>query len=79
MILVIKNFQKVIEDKDIARMNRELYQFLTLSCGFRVDLTGSIPVLQNEDGRILYTRKKGGGKHVERTNKRRTSKNTQTL
>jgi hypothetical protein len=31
---VIKNFQEVIENKDINRMNKELYQFLNLYCGF---------------------------------------------
>ena len=34
MIPIIKNFQEVIEHKDIGRMNKELYQFLTLYCGF---------------------------------------------
>ena len=29
---------------------------------FRIDLTGATPVLEDEDGRILYIRKKGGGK-----------------
>jgi len=27
---------------------------------FTIDLTGAIPVLEDEDGRILYIRKKGG-------------------
>lgn len=34
MIAVIKNFQKVIENRDINRMGKELYDFLTLYCGF---------------------------------------------
>jgi len=34
MIPVIKNFKEVIENKDIDRMNKELYDFLTLYCGF---------------------------------------------
>jgi hypothetical protein len=34
MVAVIKNFQEVIENKDIGRMNRELYEFLNLYCGF---------------------------------------------
>ena len=34
MIAVIKNFHEVIEKKDINRMNKELYEFLTLYCGF---------------------------------------------
>jgi hypothetical protein len=31
---VVRNFQKVIEARDISLMNKELYQFLTLYCGF---------------------------------------------
>lgn len=34
MIALIKNFQEVIEKKDINRMNKELYDFLHLYCGF---------------------------------------------
>jgi len=34
MLAVIKNFQEVIENKDISQMNKELYEFLTLYCGF---------------------------------------------
>ena len=34
MIPVIKNFQEVIENKNIGRMNKELYEFLNLYCGF---------------------------------------------
>ena len=34
MIAVIKNFKEVIEEKDINRMNKELYDFLNLYCGF---------------------------------------------
>ena len=34
MIPVIKNFQKVIENRDINIMNKELYEFLNLCCGF---------------------------------------------
>ena len=33
-IAVIKNFKEVIESRDIDRMNKELYSFLTLNCGF---------------------------------------------
>jgi hypothetical protein len=33
-IAVIKNFKEVIENRDIDRMNKELYNFLTLYCGF---------------------------------------------
>ena len=34
MIPIIKSFKEVVETKDIGRMNKELYEFLTLSCGF---------------------------------------------
>ena len=34
MLGVIKNFQDVIESKDIRKMNKELYDFLNLYCGF---------------------------------------------
>jgi hypothetical protein len=34
MVTVIKNFQEVIETKDISRMTKELYEFLILHCGF---------------------------------------------
>jgi hypothetical protein len=34
MITVIKNFKEVIEKKDIEMMNKELYNFLNLYCGF---------------------------------------------
>ena len=44
-------------------------QYLTLTIGseteeylFGIDLTGATPVLENDDGRILYIRKKGGEK-----------------
>ena len=33
-LAVIKNFKEVIENKDINRMNKELYDFLNLHCGF---------------------------------------------
>ena len=33
-IAVIKNFKEVIENRNIDRMNKELYGFLTLNCGF---------------------------------------------
>jgi hypothetical protein len=33
-IAVIKNFKEVIEKRDIDRMNKELYSFLNLHCGF---------------------------------------------
>jgi hypothetical protein len=61
-------------------------QYLTFTVGseaeeylFTIDLTGAIPVLEDEDGRILYIREKGGVTHVERTNQRTISQNTQTL
>jgi hypothetical protein len=34
MNALIKNFQEVIETKDIGRMRKELYEFLILHCGF---------------------------------------------
>ena len=34
MLAVIKNFQQVIETRDIGKMNKELYEFLNLYCGF---------------------------------------------
>ena len=34
MITVIKNFQEVIETREIGRMTKELYEFLILHCGF---------------------------------------------
>ncbi|MEI9475599.1 MAG: hypothetical protein WCO26_03385 [Deltaproteobacteria bacterium] len=34
MIPVVKNFKEVIENKDIDRMNKELYEFLILYCGY---------------------------------------------
>ena len=34
MTPVIKNFKHVIETRDIGRMNKELYEFLTLYSGF---------------------------------------------
>jgi hypothetical protein len=39
---VIKNFQEVIGNKDIDRMNKELYEFLILHCGFsaQYDING---------------------------------------
>jgi hypothetical protein len=33
-IAVIRNFKEVIESRDIDRMSKELYHFLTLHCGF---------------------------------------------
>jgi hypothetical protein len=33
-IAVIRNFKEVIESRDIDRMRKELYHFLTLYCGF---------------------------------------------
>lgn len=33
-IAVIRNFKEVIESRNIDRMNKELYDFLTLNCGF---------------------------------------------
>ena len=61
-------------------------QYLTLTIGseteeylFRIDLTGASPVLEDEDGRVLYIRKKGGINNVERTDQRTIGQNTQTL
>ena len=34
MLGVIRNFQDVVESKDIRKMNKELYEFLNLYCGF---------------------------------------------
>ena len=34
MIAVIKNFQEVVETKDIGRMAKGLYEFLIRHCGF---------------------------------------------
>jgi hypothetical protein len=34
MIPLIRNFKEVTENRDISRMNKELYHFLTLNCGF---------------------------------------------
>ncbi len=34
MIAVIKNFKEVIESRSIEKMNKELYDFLNLHCGF---------------------------------------------
>ena len=51
---------------------RNAPRYLTLTVGpiteeylFRIDLTGATPVLEDEDGRVLYIRKKGGGNDVE--------------
>jgi hypothetical protein len=33
-VVVVRNFQKAIEERDISLMNKELYQFLTQYCGF---------------------------------------------
>jgi len=33
-IPVIRNFEEVIETRDIDRMNKELYSFFILNCGF---------------------------------------------
>jgi hypothetical protein len=46
---------------------------------FKVDLDGTIPVLEDGDGGTLYIRKTGGENHVERTNQRTTGQNTKTL
>ena len=46
---------------------------------FQIDLTGATPVLQKEDGRVLYIRKKGGEKDVERTDQRTVGENPQAL
>ena len=61
-------------------------QYLTFTVGseaeeylFTIDLTGAIPVLEDEDGRVLYIRKKGDERDVERTAQRTISQNTQTL
>ena len=61
-------------------------QYLTLTVGseteeylFRIDLTGATPVLEGEDGRVLYIRRKGGVNHVERAEQRTTGQDTQAL
>ena len=64
--------------------NAPEYLSITIGCEteeflFQIDLTGATPVLQDEDGRILYIRKKGGVNHVERTGQRTISQSTQTL
>ena len=33
-LAVVRNFRRVIEARDISLMNKELYQFLNLYCGF---------------------------------------------
>jgi hypothetical protein len=65
---------------------RNAPEYLTITIGseteeflFQIDLTGATPVLQHEDGRILYIRKKGGVNDVERTNQRAAGKDTQAL
>ena len=65
---------------------RNAPEYLTLTIGsetedylFRIDLTGATPVLEDEDGRVLYIRQKGGRNRVERTNPRTVSQDTQTL
>ncbi len=61
-------------------------QYLSFTVGFEteeylfvIDLTGATPVLEDQDGRVLYIRKKGGVTNVERTDQRTISPNTQTL
>ena len=34
LLPVVRNFRQVIESRDMSRMNKELYQFLNLYCGF---------------------------------------------
>ena len=46
---------------------------------YPIDVSGATPVLQHEDGRVLYIRKKGGINHVERTNQGTIGQNTQAL
>jgi len=46
---------------------------------FTIDLTGAIPVLEDEDGRVLYIRKNGGVTRVEQTDQRTISQDTQAL
>ena len=65
---------------------RNAPQYLTFTVGseteeylFTIDLTGATPVLEDEDGRILYIRKKGGVDHVERTCQGTIGQDTQTL
>jgi hypothetical protein len=65
---------------------RNAPEYLTFNVGseteeylFTIDLTGATPILEDEDGRILYIRKKGGEKDVERANQRTIGQNTQTL
>ena len=49
MTALIKNFKEVIEKKDINRMNKELYNFLNLYCGFiaHYDINGFKATYQN--------------------------------
>ena len=61
-------------------------EYLTIAIGseaeeylFTIDLTGAIPVLQDEDGRVLYIRKNGGVTRVEQTDQRTISQDTQAL
>jgi len=59
MIGVIKNFQEVIENRDIGRMNKELYQFLNLYCGFiaHYDINGFKATYKNpRDFAEVFTR-----------------------
>jgi hypothetical protein len=65
---------------------RNAPEYLTFTVGseaeeylFTIDLTGATPILEDEDGRVLYIRKKGGEKDVERTSQRTVSQDTQTL
>ena len=65
---------------------RNAPEYLTLTVGsrteeylFGIDLTEATPVLEDEDGRVLYIRKKGGVNDVERTDPRTIGQNTQTL
>jgi hypothetical protein len=34
MLPIVKNFKEIVEHRDIDRMGKELYDFLTLNCGF---------------------------------------------
>ncbi len=61
-------------------------QYLSFTVGsetdeylYAIDLTGATPVLEDEDGRVLYIRQKRGVKNVERTGQRTIGQNTQTL
>ena len=68
----LKDYSPEIENMEAIWVVLDLQnapQYLILTIGsdteeylFRIDLTDATPVLKEEDGRILYIRKKGGEK-----------------